>query len=419
LPWNKKRSQYLINPFQKKETFMFKGWSKTVAVSLVMLAGLAQISRAEEAKASPAPKWYDTITVNGLVDAYYTYNSNTSGPNSPQRGTNFYHNFDLKANDLDVSLVELNIIKPVDAKNPAGFTIGLAFGEAADLIACGGSTLTCPNSPESASKNILQAYATMMLTPALTLDFGKYVTQMGAEVIESKSNWNYTRSLLFVNAIPYYHSGARLTYTVNDMLFVQGQVANGWNNVSENNNGKYYGVQIGVTPIKPLPIIINYAVSSELGYAAGVNDALSLLDIVATYNVTDNLSFMANYDMASQKQGISASQDAKWDGVALYGRYAFSPTMAAAVRVEQFNDNDGFRTDPTGGIGILGNGGQKLTEETLTLEHFASAISCLVRLEIRHDSTNVDTNTAAVFVKEDGTATQSQDTVTLGVVHTF
>ena len=31
----------------------------------------------------------------------------------------------------------------------------------------------------------------------------------GAEVIETHSNWNYSRSLLFAWAIPYYHMGLR------------------------------------------------------------------------------------------------------------------------------------------------------------------------------------------------------------------
>jgi hypothetical protein len=348
------------------------------------------------------------VTFSGFVDAYYSYNSNGADDSQPGSvRSNKYHNFDMVANDLNVSLVEVNIVKPVDDKNKAGFYIGLAFGEAADVIACGGP---CSGQPESAYKNIRQAYASMILLPGLQLDFGKYVTQMGAEVIESKDNWNYTRSLLFVEAIPYYHSGARLTYTLNDMFYVQGQVANGWNNVSETNNGKYYGVQLGVTPVKPLPIIINYAVSSE--QASSGFDALSLLDVIATYNVTDSLSFMANYDTATQKNGL-ATGDAKWDGFAVYGRYAFTSTMAAAVRFEQFNDADGLRTSV-----MTGNGGQKLTEETVTLEHNSLA-GCLVRLEYRHDSTNVDTGTATVFTSSDGTATQSQDTLTLGVVHTF
>ena len=102
---------------------MFKTLAIRFAMSLLILSASIQTVRAEEAK---APKWYDTVTFSGLVDAYYSYNSNTPGPGTPstdvtQAGLNKYHNFDYKANDLDVSLVELNIVKPVDDKNPAGF----------------------------------------------------------------------------------------------------------------------------------------------------------------------------------------------------------------------------------------------------------------------------------------------------------
>ena len=42
-------------------------------------------------------------------------------------------------------------------------------------------------------------------------DVGKFVTPIGAEVIESQDNWNYTRSILFGYAIPFYHVGVRAT----------------------------------------------------------------------------------------------------------------------------------------------------------------------------------------------------------------
>ncbi len=48
----------------------------------------------------------------------------------------------------------------------------------------------------------------------LEMDFGKFVTSAGAEVIESKDNWNYSRSLLFAYAVPYFHFGLRSSLPV-------------------------------------------------------------------------------------------------------------------------------------------------------------------------------------------------------------
>ena len=42
----------------------------------------------------------------------------------------------------------------------------------------------------------------------LQINVGKFVTPAGAEVIETKDNWNYSRGLLFALAIPYFHFGA-------------------------------------------------------------------------------------------------------------------------------------------------------------------------------------------------------------------
>jgi hypothetical protein len=60
-------------------------------------------------------------------------------------------------------------------------------------------------------RHIQQAYLTAT-KDKLTFDFGKFVTPLGAEVIETKDNWNYTRGLLFTWAIPFTHLGARATY---------------------------------------------------------------------------------------------------------------------------------------------------------------------------------------------------------------
>ena len=55
-----------------------------------------------------------------------------------------------------------------------------------------------------------QAYGEIALPGNLTLDFGKFTTTAGAEVIEANKNWLYSRSFLF-NVIPFVHTGVRAT----------------------------------------------------------------------------------------------------------------------------------------------------------------------------------------------------------------
>jgi len=91
-----------------------------------------------------------------------------------------------------------------------------------------------------------QAYLTAVVPVGngLTADVGKFVTHMGYEVIESKDNWNYSRSLLFAWAIPYFRTGLRLTYPFTDNLSVAVHVVNGWNSLVDNNARKSLGLQM-------------------------------------------------------------------------------------------------------------------------------------------------------------------------------
>src|SRR5258707_4863916 len=154
--------------------------------------------------------------------------------------------------------------------DPVGFQVDLGFGRAFDIIHAGE-----PSTAPSFLRNIEQAY--VMLKPAkwkgFEVDLGQFVTSAGAEVIESHSNWNYSRSLLFAWAIPYYHFGLRATETKGH--FTGGfQVVNGWNNVEDNNSGKTLGF-VGNINTKKLTWSNNYYTGPE---NPGTNKAWPNLD---------------------------------------------------------------------------------------------------------------------------------------------
>ncbi|MBI3581507.1 MAG: porin [Nitrospinae bacterium] len=389
---------------------MFKIARQSVLVFIFVL-GLAQIAVAEDAPApaaatpaapaadpAPSPKWYETVAVGGMVDAYYSYNGNGF------RGTgdNQYLGFAGDSNEFSVALFELNFEKKPTTEHPAGFYVGLMEGTAAQIVDA--------VSDKSPFLGVLrQAYGSLLLAPYLQLDVGKYATLFGAEVIESNANWNYTRSILFSYAIPFTHTGARLTYTPNDMFYAQLHVVNGHNNVVNHTSGKGVGGQIGITPIKSLPIVLNYMADSESAAANAAGPlpnigSRSLFDAVVTFDATASLSFRVNYDSGSQSNGSATGGTATWTGVAGYARYALStPFLSAiALRYESFNDADGFAT------GIK----QTLNEGTITLEKAVD--SALLRLDVRQDSSDQQ-----VFTVSDGSTSKSQTTVTFGAVFTF
>ena len=206
----------------------------------------------------------------------------------------------------------------------------------------------------------------------LLVDFGKFVTQHGAEVIESKDNWNYSRGLLFTYAIPFYHFGLRAKYAFSDKYQVTGYLVNGWNNIVENNTGKTLGVQVGWNPTKKLAVVQNYMLGPE--QPANNQNLRQLTDTVVTYSPTTRLSLMLNYDYGRGDRIAALPRPVWWSGVAGYARYAFSSRYAVATRYEYYDDHDGFTTGAA----------QQLNEFTGTFERLIAG-HLITRLEFRRD----------------------------------
>jgi hypothetical protein len=278
------------------------------------------------------------IDFSGLVDGYYSLNFN-----HPASRSNQLRNFDVKANQFSLNMAKLTL---EHAPDPVGFRLDLGFGRAFEMI----------HSAEQAPsffRNVEQAYVSFKPAKAkgLTLDFGKFVTAAGAEVIESHSNWNYSRSLLFSWAIPYYHFGLRASMPVHKNFTAGVQLVNGWNNVEDNNTGKTVGLSGAITTSK-VTWSHNYYFGPE---KTDINKGMrQLYDTTVVVTPSTKTAFYINFDYGVDKKLESGSN--RWVGIAGAARIAVTSRFALAPRIEWFNDADGFSTGTA----------QKLKEFTLT-----------------------------------------------------
>src|SRR6185369_5025085 len=119
----------------------------------------------------------------------------------------------------------VNVNKGTSAGSPVGFTATATLGKTADLV-----HFTEPGTANT-YKYLQQIFGTYLIPgkTGITIDFGKFVTSHGYEVIESPSNDHYSRSLLFLYAIPFYHMGLRANIPITDKLSGQLHLVNGWN----------------------------------------------------------------------------------------------------------------------------------------------------------------------------------------------
>jgi hypothetical protein len=343
------------------------------------------------------------VTLSGFVDTYYGVNFN-----HPANRTNGLRSFDGGANQFGLNMIELILDK---APNPdasrTGYRVSLGFGQAMNAV----------NASDAGGlgfgQYLKEAYFSYLapVGNGLQFDVGKFVTPHGAEVIETKDNWNYTRGILFGYAIPFYHFGMRAKYTVNDKVAVTGFLVNGWNNVVDNNSGKTYGVSVGVTPNKKLAIYQNYMIGAETD-PTGLNTnkyLRQLSDTVVSITPTAKLSLMFNYDygrgdrvVLDEETGL-LSKPVYWSGVAGYLKYAVNDKYAFATRYEYYNDKYGFTTGAA----------QHFNGITGTLERtIASRI--ISRLEYRRDISS-----RPYFLRGNDSLSDHQDTLTAGLVFTF
>jgi hypothetical protein len=326
--------------------------------------------------------------ISGFVDGYYGYNFNT--PVTRKAGPE--RTFDVFHNSFSLNLAELSFAKVPTADSRGGFRLDLDYGPTQDIV-----NATEPLGTQ-ALNNVGQGYLSYQadVGKGLQIDFGKFVTPLGYEVIKTKDNWNYSRSLLFTLAIPFYHMGFRATYNVNDKIALAGFVVNGWNNARTVIDRKTVIGQVILKPTSAFSVSETYIGGPQL---PNTHTWRHVADTVATYNLNSKVSLAGNYDYGTDKQSGAV---VRWQGVAGYGRYQANNWFALAPRWEFYSDPQGFTSGAA----------QDLKEFTITSE-FKHKDGVIARLEYRYDYSDIP------FYLKDNRFSTHQNTFTVGLIYAF
>ena len=332
-----------------------------------------------------AGSFLSSITVFGLGDAYVMANANR-----PPDGDNLLRNFDTRSGEVRMNYAEVALERKTSAQAAVGFRADLGVGPTARMV----------GSSEPGSdglRYIQQGYVSVRapLGSGLTIDAGKFVTPAGAEVIETQDNWNYSRSLLFSWAIPYYHAGVRASYAVSDKVTATGFLLNGWNNAKDNNRSKSFGTQWSVVPAERVNIIGTWIGGAE---QTDVDGWRNMLDAIVNVTVTPRVKLQLNADYVRDR---ALGPGVGWHGVAMAARAELTPKWTLAPRVEWFSDPQGAST------GVA----QDVVEATLTMQR-AIAAGLSARVEYR-----VDHSTIEFFPADAGRAGRWQQTFGVGLFY--
>jgi hypothetical protein len=314
----------------------------------------------------------------GIVEAYmWNFNNPRSGSLMQ------YHSMEHH-NDGVPAFAQLSMARPSEGWFVPGFGLKLDTGKGARDIKAdwnGSGAVSHGDKFETSDFEVEEAYLTWAVPEdgpsalkGLTVKGGKFVTLLGAEVIEPWLNFNYSRSLLFSLAIPFTNTGLLATYPITDKLSVTAGPVVGWDKVASFNNG-WTGMGNATYVFNDKVTVAGNAIWGP--EQVHLDNKRTVLDLVTTVKPTPELTLNLNYDWGHEPGASVKGGTALWQGISLIANYNFTDRLSTAARAEWFEDHGGSRTGHV----------QGLYEGTITGKYLLTQ-HLYGQLEYRHDESD-------------------------------
>jgi hypothetical protein len=366
----------------------------------------------------------DGVKPMGYIELYDQWNFR-----QPSNGVTNLRGFD----DRHASFTLQNVVLGADwTKGAVHGRIALQVGDAGDTYyeaePTQGAMGTAPQTSPTEWRHLQEAWVGWKVPcTKLELQGGLFVSAIGPEVPQTKDNWNWSRSDAFF-MLPYFHTGVRGVYALDDHWTATLALYNGWNNAIDNNNAP------------SLHAVISYASgpwSATADYFGGIERAPDApegqpwrhtFDAYAQGPIAGKLSFLVHGDAGFERTTFGRSS---WATGAAYLKYDITPNVYLAGRGDLFREwraldatqiflpTSAFPFDPAIGQ-IAQTAWVASATATLTWRPMAGLD---LRAEYRHDGSSGDVYFGGnVPVDGNGQAVPNrnvQDTVTGGVVAWF
>ena len=319
-----------------------------------------------EKDSSSLPGFLAGTTINFDFDGYYEYNFNR-----PIGRVNLLRAYDVTSNSFSINQAGIAIERLPDASagRRLGYRLDLMFGQATETLQGGAQNEPRPQ----VYRNIYQAFGSYVVPvgSGLTLDFGKFTSDLGYEGSYTKDQINYSRGYYF-NFLPFYHMGLRATYNFSKKLSLEYLLVNGGNQTEAFNNFKSNGFFFTITPTKSISWNVDYffgeqgrdvvpalnpgipALPSQPGLSVipvvpKPDGREHIFDTYASWKATSRLFVVAEADYVLNRS-FRNSGPMRVTGGSGYLRYQFVPKFSLAGRYEYLSDRGGLFTGLTQAI---------------------------------------------------------------------
>ncbi|WP_293372317.1 outer membrane beta-barrel protein [Nevskia sp.] len=293
---------------------------------LLSVAGLACL---------PGMAFADTPTLSSILEAS---GISISGYTSASYSVNYNEGNRLNNRAYDSPTDTFTI-------DQASLTLGYApesgFGATVNLLAGEDSTVINGNYGDNDSIFSLPTAYVSYAGGGFTVIAGRFGSLAGYEVTADNAAPFVSRSFLFQNTQPFFHTGLRVTYKASDLLTFNLGAVNSAPQASTRDANKQKTLEANVTLTPTSTVLValtNYLGVDDFEFggtfpvAASTDDTFTtrtnLTDLVAQWTPTEKLTLAFNGDIADFK-GIATTR-----GAAFYGFYKFTDLVALRGRVE-------------------------------------------------------------------------------------
>ena len=293
-------------------------------------APAAQASEEQNASAAPAPQ-PPPYTVSGYVEAFYQWNFNR-----PHTDITNYRAFDNRHATSTLANVALDA--QWDYQDLIGrLTVQIGHTPSTYYMSepQREGTAGANSSDASLWRYLQQAYAGYRFFDRLTVATGIFLSPTGPESLAIKDSWNWSRANLFFG-LPFYHTGARASYTLTPTWTATLAAYNGWNSVVDSNREKSLAAQL--TYAQP-------QLTASLLYFGGVERARAapeglpwrhMTELHATASITPRLSLMGHVNAGVERTRFGS---ARWAAMAAYARVQLLAPLFLAMRGDFFREH--------------------------------------------------------------------------------
>lgn len=266
------------------------------------------------------------VKFGGFLDTYYAYDFN-----NPKEHEREFTTQPVRHNEFNINLA---YFEAVLKREKTRGRLALQYGNSVTKNYSSEPTQGATSGPQD-SKIFQEAYVGTKIAENTWVDMGIFLGNIGAESWISKDNWTYTRALS-LDYVPYYSAGARLDHQIDTNQSFQLQLLNGWQTISENNQGKAIGMQYKNSPSPEYTFTYNNFFGDE--EVVSVHSRFrGYHNFIFQWLADEQWQYIYTFDIGHQAQQENDGVDA-WFTSALTVRHVLNLDQAMALRAEYYDD---------------------------------------------------------------------------------